>query len=263
MNNQYTNAPQIDIGKILKRFWSFKIYYVFTVVIFLGFAYIKNKTADRIYQNSSRLLIKGNAPAAFLQSNDLMDGINLLGDNAKIDDEIMMINSFDLVSSTLQRLDFKVSYYSRESIFPILKNKLKIANELYKSSPIEVTLDATLPQLIDHEYKIEFINDSRYRLKIYSEGGALFNYMENKVVDYSGAVHIDTVIAFNKKVSHPYFSFIVRKTEHFNPGFTALKELYFIPHHLEYLTLGYQGALGVERLSPEGSLLNINITGTN
>lgn len=267
MNNREEHSS-IDYKKILKRFLSFRYWYLGVGFTFFLVAFVINKYQTRTYKNHTTLLVKTEDNSSFLNSNAFnISTVGLFESANNIENELELIRSYSLIKSTISRLNLSVSYYSSNRGFIerfVRKLGLNVHQNLYKSSPIEVVQNTSGKQLVNSQFHLKFLGDNTYRLIVESESGAyLYDYLEESFVRYVDDYSYDEVHMFGERVENDFFSFTVNKTANFNLETDSEKNIYFVQNDINNLALSYMGKLTINTTSPTSTLLRISLKGEN
>ncbi|MBK7855583.1 MAG: hypothetical protein IPJ79_12390 [Bacteroidetes bacterium] len=134
-NNQIENVQLEEKGFDFKMFFfkyilSYWYLYVITIFFCLGLAYYYNWYTTPVYKTSTTLLIKDDKQNPTTQ--DFLQQIGALDNQGGIENEMGILKSRNIISRTIQNLNFDVSYY--------LVGDIKIS-ELYNLTPIRFVYD--------------------------------------------------------------------------------------------------------------------------
>ena len=261
MSNIYPPVPKpIDIKKIIKNFWAYRLLFIVLFGIFFVLAFLKSKTTPPTFKNSAIIAVK-NPTRSTANSKDLLQGIGVADFSMEAENELARLRSFQLAERTLSKLDFTVGYYIESKLFGILPFYQQ--TEIYNNAPYKVIITDIHDQLINTSFFIMPIDSQRFRLTVSTEEGELYNYYDQvitgKVRDY-----VDQgVFEFNKEVQTKYFAFqVIHK-----PGveFKQYSNYYhfFEFYHPRRLALSYSKRINVEANFSQNSLVTLTISGGN
>jgi tyrosine-protein kinase Etk/Wzc len=258
--------PSLNYRRIIERFLEFKKLYIVVIIIALIATYIVNKTAMPKYENQTSILISDNKQSPFSNEKDLIQTMSLMSGKANIDNEIEIIRSFSMIKESVQRLDLKASILSHKKtyfsdLFP--NSKFIARNDLYLESPIKIIIDPTQPQATYLNFKIQFIDNNSFKIKVEGSDIYLYNYIDDLITDYAKDFIFDKVYKFGDDIKTKYFSFQIVKTEYFEKDFTKNNVLYFYLNNINFLTYEYMNYLKVEPISTTASILKLTLRGTN
>lgn len=229
------SSGEFNLKHIFNKFFLRHWYlYVYTLVLAMITAYFYNWYATPIYFTSSTVLIKD--PRQNQTGNDLLSKLGQYDNIGTMDNEIGVIRSRALIHKTLSELGFDKSYF--------LKGDVK-TSELYKESPIVLEADTLYRVATNAALNIQIISSTKY-----------------KIIKGDRA----TIYSFGQTVTHKFGKFRVNKTSFFvdkyynNPNAEKTNILVRF-NDLDVLTDTYQGALKVEPVSKQASLLQISMQG--
>ena len=109
-HSQPNNEEKIDLKIFIDRYLIFWKHILISIVIFLLIGFLYNRYTTKIYKSSTTLLIKEESNAS-LGSDDVFEGLDLFGGQKNIKNEIGILESFSLTKKTLEKLNFRTSYY--------------------------------------------------------------------------------------------------------------------------------------------------------
>ncbi len=258
----------VNYKKVAQRFLGYKKFYLVAAVVLLIAAFIYNKTATVLFQNTTTVMISEKEKNAFAGGQDFMSGMALLSGQMNIDNEIEILSSFSIIKEAVQRMDMKTSIYSYEkSLFSDLLEKTNFVEktEQYETSPIRVVVDPTQSQATYLPFYIEFIDDNSFQIytKNQKDPITLFNYIDDKITGQKPYKYFKYKYSFGQEIKTEYCSFQILKTEHFDKNFTKDRALYFFMHNTNFLTFDYQNYLTVEPISQTASIIRLSLRGTN
>lgn len=238
-----------------------------TVFAALVFTYFYNRLSPTIYENSIQMLVDIQERSARGGRNERFQSIDLINETSNLENELGKMRSFPLIKTTLSKLNFEVSYHLQESPFKIklLQNlPYRINREIYKESPIEINFYRSHDQIIEKKFFIKILSDSTYKLRLKGEDVPIYNYIDNKINQRIKKISLSDTYKFGEIVESEYFKFYIDLKNGYYPYNASHKnDLFFLFHHMDYLTLYYLNHLEIEPTSPTSSLINISITGTH
>ena len=152
------------------------------VFLLIGFFY--NRYSTKIYKSSTTLLIKEESNAS-LGSDDVFEGLDLFGGQKNIKNEIGILESFSLTKKTLEKLNFRTSYYHSGSFK---------SDDIYKKTPFIVSIDEYKPQSINQKFFIKLVSEDEFILTANFNNVKLFDvstetYISNKSMILITKVH--------------------------------------------------------------------------
>src|SRR5437016_5376712 len=105
---------KVNIKAIILKLIARWYYFLLCLAITLPLAYVYVRFADTIYQVRGSILLTGQAKNG-MGNEKFLKGMELLTSHTELEDEIGILKSFNLVGSTLEKLDFGVSYFEKRN----------------------------------------------------------------------------------------------------------------------------------------------------
>ncbi|MFO7851449.1 MAG: GumC family protein [Bacteroidota bacterium] len=257
-NKSEYNAEPLNIKELIKKGLSYKYFYIISIILLVGMAYLYNKFSSTVYQVKSTIGPVEENRSSFLQSNEQFSSLAALGGSSNLENDINSLRSFSLVSETINNLGLEIGYF-KES-----ENILRQTRQLYNNSEYLVSIDKSHTQTINTRFYIDIINDTTYRLTVSDDNVSYYNYLDNKVISSGHNLEIDTICVFNQTVTTPYFKFSIalnRDIYKANPGDDKIA--FFKLFHNDIITRQYLGRLIVEPVSSRSTLINVSCQGNN
>ncbi len=257
-----------DIKKIIFHYLSYYRLFIFLVVILLSGVFFYNKTLMSIYSNTVSVHLVKDFSSFF--TTDFSFETSLTSPQAGmryglgIEDEITLIKSYATVKKTLDQLEFEVTYYDKDTIFPKIPYFNRKVNEveLYGNLPVKIVYDASHAQAIYKDFSLKLLSDSTCLLSCSKDGGSLFNYIDHSYMGSLNGKKMESVIPINSVIENEFLRFQVRKTEFFN-NWEVGEVIYFYFNDPDVLTMSYKGRLNLQQLSPSSFIINISLAGNN
>jgi tyrosine-protein kinase Etk/Wzc len=257
----------MDFKALFQRLYSYKKTYLLVIVVFLFLAFLVNRFSDVKYTNYSTLYLNNDESNNALNSpTDLIQGIGMFNGKKNIDNELEILKSFTLVKKVIDETDLKVSYYAynNSQLAVLLFNTpFTRKRELYRDAPIEVVLDPSLPQAINLQFKIVFLNENEFMIQADGTDIPLYNYIDDQVISLAKEVHFHQRFHFGDEIKNRYFNFRVQKSKLFDKDFTENYNLFFYFNNINELTLSYQSAIKAATSSETSTVIQLSLSGTN
>ncbi|MEN9920028.1 MAG: hypothetical protein RL662_2464 [Bacteroidota bacterium] len=214
--------------RILKYWYLFAI----SMILFLGYAYLKNKSWTPQYRSSSVLMMEPRGGGGIASGTVQMGSLVRNSVNQQ-----MILNSYDLVVRTVSKLpQMRVDY--------LKKNKFRTDN-LYGKTAVVIEAKYVAPSAYDILFEIEPINADKCR--IFYEGS-------ERIPAFSMEV------PYGQYVQEPRFFLKINKTERFHVNFAPFS-FRFITN--EELIRRYSGRVQTSVLQEGSTALNVAIYGNN
>ena len=254
--HQLTNANIIK--DFVSQVLSLRYYYIVSFLGFLGIAFTANRYLPVVYEVNTVIGPIEDQRPALLGSNDLFRGLVSYEQARNLENDINNIKSFSLVSTTLNKLDLEVGYFTKK------ENVLGHDNQVYPSPPFHVSIDKSHIQPVNVKFDLTIIDNNTYRLTLDEDEVSLYNYIDNDIVSEKNSIRIDTICKFNETISNRYFRFVVSMTNNsVGSGTGPVPEYYFVLYNLDDLARSYLDKIEVKAVTLRSSLINISLQGKN
>lgn len=222
-------------NKFFLRHWYL---YIYTLTLGIITAYFYNWYSTPIYFTSCTVLIKDDKQK--YNGDDLLSQLNQFNSEGNIETEIGIIRSRELIAKALQDLGYDKSYY--------LKGEIK-TSEIYKETPIKLEEDTLYPIAYSTVLNVEILNDRKFKLSYNHPSGYQIGY-------YLFDKKVNTKIGVFKLVKTDKF-----KDENYNNQTYNKRNLILRFNSIENITINYQTALKVDKVSKMSNILQASIQG--
>ncbi len=249
----------VDFGKVKNYLISKWYFFAGALLISLLLALIFLRTTPKLYQvkASARLLDISLTEKGSISKERFITGLELISGNAELEDEIGILSSYETVTSTLDKLDFSVSYFKLHRSFLVLGDY--VDDEIYRDEII-VNLNKNLPQVINVPIYISFPDENHWIISIDAEGAKILNIQnQNIVLKNINFVKTDTLMLAEEFVSE-YLSFKLEKGINFKHN--KADKYYFIVNSRESLAKQFTGKLKVTPISKESNIVDVSLNTT-
>jgi tyrosine-protein kinase Etk/Wzc len=262
MENYKESAFDIfSIKGLLINLVKYKFYYIASLIICLGIAYLVNTYSPEVFQANSMVGPVNQKNTNLLSgSGGIFTGFGSLAEARNLANDIENLKSFALVSRTLSDLDLEVSYYREKTTF------LGSDRQYYPDSPIRVIIDKSHQQPVNAKFYVEILSDSTFRLTSSETDIAFYNYIDNRVTSNNRALNINVIRNFNEIISDYSYKFtVLLNTDYRLPPNNDDEEgkLYFVLNHLDQLSMNYLKRLNPEPVNEKSSLINVSFQERN
>jgi tyrosine-protein kinase Etk/Wzc len=136
--------------KVIRKNW---LFLVLLPPFFAVLAYLYTYRQVEVYAAKSRVLLKSNEVYDYQQR--IYSNIGYYGYYGDITNQIRIFQSYDIIESTLKRLDFDVSYF--------IVGKLK-TTEMYNNVPFAVQIKPMRQELYDKQLSFDFVDNDTYKI---------------------------------------------------------------------------------------------------
>ncbi|MBC5991215.1 GumC family protein [Pontibacter cellulosilyticus] len=246
------------------RSWLFKFrsrWYLFAgfTLLALAVAYVYVKSSERIYAFHSTLLL-GDQQTGSKKAQELLELLHVQDKGIKVEDEIGLLKSADMIKSALQRLDFSTSYYKvpdhwLNSGFDLIKQ------EQFETTPYIVELDTSGIQLVDVPFEVKVLNDKEYELTVEGENVPRYNFNRHEVLGYVPYISFTKVLKFGEPYTDENISFTLRRNKK-GAGEPPAKKHYFVLNSLESQVGQRLATLNIDPIERDSRVLELSTKGT-
>ncbi len=238
MQNNDQNTPgfyleqedNLNIQKYLFLVLTNWYWFVLSIIVALMAAYLVNRYSLPQYSASATIILQDQGTQSGVDDifSDLR-AFRIRRTKSLVENEIPILQSYELARRTIEKLDFAVEYTAHGRIKEI---------PMYKSASIRVLLDTSHAQLHNHPAFVYPVNEDKYRLEI-DEG-----------------MNVDTILHYGDWFERPFARFQVHK----RGSFSHVKYSFTVkpPEQLANL---YRGKVQVAQKNEESSLLTLSMNG--
>jgi tyrosine-protein kinase Etk/Wzc len=237
-----SKSPQeentIDLKKIFRLVVSNWYYFIIAILVAFISAFFYNKYTIPVYKVSATLLINEGKKGGLTENSQFLEGLGLGAGIQNLDNQIAVLSSKTLIGRTLDELPFYIEYYYRR-----LNNKVS----LYPYSPIKVIPEITDSLQRDLEFTFKYLNNNTFSLT--AESNDLFK--------------LNTAASFGETIQTLNGRFRIELTDSIWSTKNKNPEMQFIFHSRKKLIESYRNRLNVEKISKTGTIVKLNLEGTN
>jgi tyrosine-protein kinase Etk/Wzc len=236
------------LKKLLKRWYLF----VISLVASLSIGYFIYKSSAPQYRNNLLMLFSENNRNPQMSAGEMVQ-FGLFDIQSNIEDELGVLRSYPVINRTLKELNLIASYYIEEGL---------VTREVYKNTPFVVIIDPDYSQPVDLMFELKLLSNERYRLTAKSKDPVyLVNFGKNEITGTIPEINFVQEFAFGEDIILKDIKFKILLNGNYTPASFEGRKLFFKFNNLERLTYAYQGTLSVERISPQSSLVNLEMKG--
>ena len=141
------------------RFLRYWYWFVLSVGVMLGLAYLQNRKWQPHYYTEAKIMIESNKPSS---GYAFMQGFGSGVDYRNTSNQLLVLGSYDLIRRTVEKLPFQIDMYSR--------GRFK-TNSLYGYEPIRILLEGLSKQAYAHEYRFTMLGKDGFQITLEDERG--------------------------------------------------------------------------------------------
>ncbi len=192
------NHETLDVNYFIR--FAIKHWLVIALCSFvsLAFTYLINKYSVRIYEVSTSVVINEESGGLADASAQLLNEFGFFSNNKSFANELLALKSTPLISETIEKLDFQISYYEHD---------LLTQRELYKSSPFIIILDKNYQQPISATFYIKIIDNSTCEITMDEENVGIYSFVSKNVVQRVPKLKFEEQVEYDKYIYSDYMKF--------------------------------------------------------
>jgi tyrosine-protein kinase Etk/Wzc len=156
-----------DLKKVTELVFRNYKFFIFSILVTLGVAFLLNNYSVPFYKVSSSVLIKENTEQG--NSGGMNDFLNssLFGKNQNFQNELWVFQSLPVFKNTVKNLNLSVSYYQKKDFQEI---------DVYKDAPFRILFSPSHIQPIGVRFFITFSKGGNFKIKAESKKVNFYNY---------------------------------------------------------------------------------------
>ncbi len=237
---------KIDIKAIFTKIISKWHYFLIALLIVGPLAYAYTRFARELYQIRSSVLLKSEKSSG-VGPEQFMKGMELLTSQTKLEDEIGILKSFANVESTVNTLNFGVSYFAEK--------KFKTF-ELYGETPFSVALDSSVNQVVGANIFIERVSNEKFLISASTENVSTYNLLTGEVVEEIPIFEVQGIQDIDKPFVNKNLAFTIKFNDQVK---TEGAKLSFRINNMISVAEDYQKKLIIEPISRESNIIGLSI----
>ena len=252
-----SGTGEADAERIIHKVLANWYWFLPSVIVAIGLAFIYNLYTTPIYEIRSTLLIsedKSDSPLSALYGSreGKFEGLQFMNNRENIYNQIAILNSTPLVSKTLEELDFEVSYYKL--------GRAKVT-EIYEDAPFRVIWNKKLPQVIETDFYLTIEPDKKMSIKFAGENAKLYDSKEGRIIKNLPDISFEKqgMSGTNMNIDNLPFSVLIN--DRFDPE--APNKYKFRFHAPESLVNKYKSLLYVTLPDDYSSILHLAVRDFN
>ncbi len=181
--------------RFIKKYW-----HVIALCSFvsLAFTYLINKYSNKVYEVSTSVVINEESGGLADASAQLLNEFGFISNNKSFANELLALKSTPLISETIEKLDFQISYY---------EHSLLSQRELYKSSPFIVILDKNYQQPISATLYVKIIDNNTFEIFMDQEDVGIYSFVSRNIVQRVSRLKFKEEVEFDKYIYSDYMKF--------------------------------------------------------
>ncbi|RYU82887.1 GumC family protein [Hymenobacter persicinus] len=249
-------ADELDLHELIFKLRNRWPLFVGSLVLagVLAFLYLQVKAP--VYDFRASMLL-GNQSSGSKQAQELLQILEVKDKGMKMEDEIGMLSSTDVVRRALTRLPFTVSYYAVPNSWLNSIKDLQVRERPIGSMPFQVIPALQVPQLTGVRIAVQPLPGGKFRVQAKAKRGPLYHLPTGELVREAFDVNLDQIVAAGDTLRSPLLTAVIKP----EPGYPASSDerYYFTFNDLNGLTGTYQGNLAVKPLEHESRIVELTL----
>jgi capsular exopolysaccharide synthesis family protein len=260
METRPTSTDEIDLHALLFKLRHRWPLFLASLLLagFLGYVYLQIKAP--VYDFRATMLL-GNQSSGSKRAQELLQLLEVQNKGVKMEDEIGLLKSADVVQRALTRLPFMVSYYAAPNTWLNTMSDLQVRERPLGSVPFRVEPDMNAPQLAGVRIYVEPASNGRVRVHAKASKGYLYSLPTSELVREVLDVSFDQTLALGDTLRHPLLTAVISAEPGFPTG-EASEHYYFTLNTLTGLTADYQSRLLVKPIEHDSRIVELTLKGT-
>lgn len=239
---------KINIKELIQKLTAKWYYFLIVLIILLPLAYGYTYFATKVYLIRASILLNGELNSG-LNSEKFLKGMELMSTHTEVEDEVGILKSSNLSESTLQKLDFGITYYT--------KSNFRSFEQYGRNYPFSIEMDSTVHQMVGIPIYIERISDSTYLVQASATGANTFNFYTNTSSESQVTVEINSSRHVDKPFTHKNLGFRIKFNRPFYKDQNT--EYYFVINNLNTLAESYREKLEIKPISRESNMVEVTL----
>ena len=128
--NTRVEESELNLGDILQTVLANWYWFVLSVVVCAGAAFLCLKWAPKVYTRTASVLIKDDAKGGAMSESAAFEDLGLFGTKRNVDNEVLVFKSRRLMTEVARNLHLDVSYTVKDGLRTV---------ELYTQSPVQLS----------------------------------------------------------------------------------------------------------------------------
>ncbi|AHJ98370.1 polysaccharide biosynthesis tyrosine autokinase [Hymenobacter swuensis] len=223
-----------------------------------AFFYLKVK--QPVYAFRSTMLL-GDQGTGSKQAQELLKILEVKEKGSKMEDEIGLLTSADMVQRALKRLPFEASYYAAPTSWLNSMKDIQVQERPAGAVPFRLIPDPNAPQLTGVRIYVDPLPDGRYHVQADAEKGQLYSLPTSELVREVLNPHINEMVRPGDTLRTPLLTAVLQA----EPGYPAQATLerYFVQlRDQASLTGEYQQHLTVRPIDRESRIVELASKGS-
>lgn len=254
-----TPSDEVDLHELLFKFRSRWPLFVAALLIAGAAAWFYLQVKAPVYAFQSTMLV-GNRSTGSKQAQELLQLLDSKEKVVKLEDEIGILTSTDMLRRTLAQLPFEVSYYAVPDTWLNTFRDVQRREQPADAVPFQVVPAPGQPQLTGVPINVDVLPDGKYRVHAEVSKGQVRLLASGELVREVLNAKLDQTVAAGDTLRDPLLTAVVVSAAAGGPA-TSEGRYYVQLNDLSSLAGDYQGRLKVKATDHESRILELSIQG--
>ncbi|GAA3995409.1 tyrosine-protein kinase domain-containing protein [Hymenobacter fastidiosus] len=259
MEQRSSSSDELDLHELFFKLRNRWPLFVGSLVLTCTLAFLYLQVKSPVYDFRASMLL-GNQGSGSKRAQELLQILEVKEKGVKMEDEIGLLRSADMVKRTLARLPFTVSYYAVPHSWINKIGDLQVRERPAGAMPFQVIPDLTVPQLADTRIDVTPLPRGRFRVRAQAKHGQLYSLPTGEVVRDVLGINIDQTVAAGDTLRHPLLT-VVLQAEPGYPADLVHEHYYFQLNDQITLVTDYQKFLAVRPLDHDSRIVELALKG--
>ncbi|UOQ70039.1 Wzz/FepE/Etk N-terminal domain-containing protein [Hymenobacter cellulosilyticus] len=208
MDTRPTTTDEIDLHALLFKLRNRWPLFLASLLLagFIGYVYLQLKAP--VYDFRATMLL-GNQSSGSKRAQELLQILEVQNKGVKMEDEIGLLKSVDVVQRAVARLPYSVSYFAAPDSWLNSMRDLQVRERPAGSVPFRVVPDLQAPQLSGVRIYVEPAGEGRFRVHAEAEKGMLYSLPTSELVREVLDVNLDQTVAAGDTLRHPLLTVVI------------------------------------------------------
>lgn len=249
----------IDVRRVLKRLLKRWPLFLICILLSVGVGLLYLNTIEKKYLVTASIQLKDQSTGQKeATKQQFINGINVVGNDPGLDDELGIIASYSIIAQTVQQVGDYLDVYRYKNV--IGKTGEIFAKKIYHQD-FHLQLDSNRIQIAEVPVYISFIDNTTFQVSMDEKNVEFYDYKTHKFVKASEHVFFAQTGTVGEKFENPYVSFVLTKMPDFSLAEAGKNNYYFVAHSLKNLAESYQRRMSFSPLSEKSNIVTISLKG--
>ncbi|MEM6763569.1 MAG: polysaccharide biosynthesis tyrosine autokinase [Bacteroidota bacterium] len=248
----FFGESSLDFRALIKKLKQKWYYFLVSIPTFVLGALAYIYFAQPVYQVGTSLLVYEKKTNQLGDSQYNEGGIMLNNSEKNIQNEIGIINSFNLVKQTLEDLQYNVSFYSTRNFR---------TRELYSSKPYDVILEEGRVQIIGTPITVIEISETQFAIELEADEYNLLSEDGLTITEVKEPYAYTGTCAYGEVCETDKFAIRIFREDEFVWEEEDTGEYFFVINNPDGLVQSYLNKLEVGVLDEDATIVNLTTEG--